>query len=95
MHFPEDKRNFMVANIYKGSRDGWKKENFGQYVYNQGPIIILVSTTLGGICGGFTSINIFPGEGFKKDNEAFVFNLKEKFSPVNFDNAIFMRNNGF
>ena len=85
----------MIANIYKGSRDGWRKEIFAQSVNNQGPLIILVKTTLGAICGGFTSLNMFAADGFRKDNEAFVFNLNEKFSPNNFDNSIFHRNNGF
>ena len=43
-YFPADKRNKMIVNIYKGSRDGWSKEVFGQKVFNQGPTLILLKT---------------------------------------------------
>ena len=43
-YFPADKRNLLVLNIYKGSRDGWSKEVFAQKVFNQGPNLILVKT---------------------------------------------------
>jgi hypothetical protein len=39
---------------------------------------------------------MFAGDGgFTKDDEAFVFNLNEKFLPSSFENAMFHRNNGF
>ena len=68
-------RNLLVENIYKGSRDGWSKEDFGRRVFNQGPTIILVKTKLGAICGGFTSKSWIAGEEYVNDNAAFIFNL--------------------
>jgi hypothetical protein len=65
----------LVENIYKGSRDGWSKEVFGQRVFNQGPAIILVKTKLGAICGGFTSKSLGGGYVATNDNAAFIFNL--------------------
>ena len=95
-YFPADKRNLLVENIYKGSRDGWSKEAFGQKVFNQGPTIVLVRTKLGAICGGFTSKS-WAGSGgaYANDNAAFVFNLNEKFIPCNYDKAIYLLNSGF
>jgi TLD len=52
--FPADKRNLLVFNIYRGSRDGWRKEEFAQKVLNQGPTLILVNTKKGVVSGGFT-----------------------------------------
>ncbi len=53
-----DKRNFTVSRIYIGIRDGWSLERFRDQVVNQGPIIILVKTKTGAICGGYTSIGL-------------------------------------
>jgi hypothetical protein len=55
--FPEAKRNLKLQNIYNGSRDGWAKEIYIQRVFNQGPTLIVLKTTLGAICGGYTSKN--------------------------------------
>jgi hypothetical protein len=84
----------LVTNIFKGSRDGWSKVVFGLKVFNQGPTIVLVKTKLGAICGGFASKSWASGS-YSNDNAAFVFNLNEKFIPSNYDNAIYLQNNGF
>jgi hypothetical protein len=85
----------LVENIYKGSRDGWSKEAFGQKVFNQGPTIVLVRTKLGAICGGFTSKGFAASGYYTNDNAAFVFNLNEKFIPSNYDKAYYNRDDGF
>jgi hypothetical protein len=56
-YFPESKRNFKIENIYNGSRDGWGIGIFKQKVFNKGPTIIILKTTEGAICGGYTSKN--------------------------------------
>jgi hypothetical protein len=62
----------------------------------QGPIIILVKTKLGAICGGFRSKYLYGGYGTSaKDDSAFVFNLNEKFIPSNNNSAIIDSNHGF
>jgi hypothetical protein len=81
----------LVANIYKGSRDGWSKESFGKKVFNQGPTIVLVRTKLGAICGGFTVKSWAASPAWTNDNAAFVFNLNEKFIPSNYDKAIYLQ----
>ena len=94
-YFPAEKQNLLVLNIYKGSRDGWSKEVFGQKVFNQGPTLILVKTKKGVICGGFTSKSWAASGGYTNDNAAFVFNLNDKFTPTSYDNAIYLVNDGF
>jgi hypothetical protein len=54
-YFPEDRRNFKVQNIYKGSRDGWEFDIFAKNVFEKGPIIMILKTTKGAICGGYTT----------------------------------------
>ena len=56
-HFPIDKRNFTLLNIYKATRDGWDSTIFAQKVYNMGPTLILLKTTRNAICGGFTALD--------------------------------------
>lgn len=54
-YFPEELINFKIENIYNGSRDGWTVEKFRKNVFNQGPTLILLKTTEGAVCGGYTS----------------------------------------
>jgi hypothetical protein len=85
----------LVTNIYKGTRDGWSKEVFGQKIFCQGPTIVLVKTKSGAICGGFASKGFAASGEYTNDNAAFVFNLNEKFIPCNYDKAINLRYDGF
>jgi hypothetical protein len=94
-HFPAGKRNFRLLNIFKGSRDGWTKEIFIDKVFNKGPTLILLKTTKNAICGGFTTLNWENSTGWRRDTEAFVFNVDTKFTPNNYDNAIVTQTNGF
>ncbi len=94
-HFPVGKRNFRLVNIFKGTRDGWTKEIFEQKVYKKGATLILLKTTKNAICGGFTSIKWESGGGYKRDTEAFVFNVDTKYTPNNYDKAIYMLDYGF
>jgi hypothetical protein len=56
-YFPQEKRNFNIKNIYNGSRDGWEIAKFKEKVFNQGPTLIILKTTNGAVCGGYTSKN--------------------------------------
>jgi len=94
-HFPVGKRNFRLANIYKGSRDGWTKEKFIEKVFNKGATLILLKTTKNAICGGFTTVSWDGSDGYKRDTEAFVFNVDHKYTPNNFDYAVYMHSDGF
>ncbi len=94
-HFPPGKRNFRFLNIFKGSRDGWTKEIFAEKVFNKGATLILLKTTKNSICGGFTTLNWDKSNVWKRDTEAFVFNIDTKFTPNNYDKSISTVTNGF
>ena len=95
--FPADKRQFVVRNIYKGSRDGWETEKFTSRVFNKGPSLIVVKATTGRICGGYTSKHWKESRVYIRDDDAFVFSLHNntKYTPSNYDNAIGTRYKGF
>lgn len=61
--------------MYIASKDGWDLHNFREKVFNKGgPTLIILKTTQGAICGGYTSKE-FDGSGkYTEDNDAFVFN---------------------
>jgi hypothetical protein len=88
-YFPEDKRNFKIKQIYNALRDRDTIDTFKEKVFNQGPTLIILKTTKGEICGGYTSKN-WDGQGkLTKDDDAFLFNMTQKFAPNNSDKAIF------
>jgi hypothetical protein len=94
-YFPESKRNFKVENIYNDSRDGWETRVFKEKVFNKGPTLIILKTSEGAICGGYTSKNWDGSEMYTDDIDAFVFNMTNKYIPNNKQNAIYNWNNGF
>ena len=66
-----------------------------QKVLNQGPTLIILKTTQGAICGGYTSKN-WDGIGkYTDDIDAFVFNMTQKYIPNNHHNAIYTWSSGF
>ena len=84
--FPEGKQKFGIQNIYLGSRDGMEIEKFSSLVYYKGPTLIIVRTTSGRICGGYTSKNWDAGRNKPVvDTNAFVFSVdtNTKYLPTN------------
>ena len=79
-YFPDGKRTFVVACIYRGSRDGWSKEIFNARVWGQGANLILVKTKQGAIIGGFTTKSWGPGSAYVVDDAAFIFNMNQRFN---------------
>jgi hypothetical protein len=94
-YFPDAKRNFKLQDIYNGSRDGWETAIYIQKVFNQGPTLIVLKTTEGAICGGYTSKNWDGSDKFTDDIDAFVFNMTHKYIPNNSERTIFTWHNGF
>jgi hypothetical protein len=64
-------------------------------VFNQGPTIIVLKTTEGAICGGYTSKNWDGSNNRTDDIDAFVFNMTHKYIPNNSQGAIVPRSHGF
>ncbi len=88
-YFPQSKRNFKVESIYNGSRDGWESAVFIQKVFNKGPTLIILKTTKGAICGGYTSNNWDGSSHWTEDIYSFVFNMKQRYSCNKITHAIF------
>ena len=77
---------------YRGSKDGWKSEDFHQRCDNKGPSISLFRMKDGDCIGGFT-VNSWSSPDFwecKSDKRAFLFNLtkQRQFTCKNFVHAI-------
>ena len=54
---------------------------------------MIIKTSLGAICGGYTSQNWIDEYGFVEDNNAFVFNLSQKYTPNDHKKALRMYSN--
>jgi hypothetical protein len=87
-YFPESKRNFKIENIYNASRDGWGTKKYTERVFNKGPTLIILKTSEGFICGGYTSKNWDCSNKWTDDIDAFVFNMTHKYIPNNRQKAI-------
>ena len=94
-YFPEPKRNFKVEDIYNGSRDGWHYTKFTKRVFEKGPILIILKTSEGAICGGYTSKNWESSHKFTDDIDAFVFNMTQRYNCNNTQEAIVAQPYGF
>jgi hypothetical protein len=93
--FTELKRNFKVENIYNNLRDGSEIAVFREKVFEKGPTLIILKTTEGAICGGYTSKNWVDINKWTEDNDGFVFNMTQKYICNNTKEAIYTCNNGF
>ena len=93
-YFPEGKKNFTFVKIYDPQLQGWRLKDFNQRVFNQGATLIILQTSEGKICGGFTTKTWGNYDGYLSDSDAFVFNIDNKYTPSNNDKAIYALNNG-
>jgi hypothetical protein len=57
--------------------------------------LIVLKTTQGAICGGYTSKNWDDNNNYTDDIDAFVFNMTHKYIPNDRQNAIYTRSDGF
>ena len=63
--------------LYRASRDGWLLKDFHSKCDRKGATIVLVKTTKGRLCGGYTTIPWQNPKGWAVvvDAEAFVFSI--------------------
>ena len=95
-YFPQNQRNFKIKSIYQGSKDGWALDKFIEKVVNKGPTLLIVKTTTGAICGGYTSKGWVESEGKHfEDTDAFVFNMSQKYTQNNSSTAMYTSSNSF
>ncbi len=64
-------------------------------MFNKGPTLIILKTNQGAICGGFTSKNWDGSNKWTEDNDAFVFNMTQRYNCNNISKAIDPPKNGF
>ena len=55
---------------------------------------MIIKTSQGAICGGYTSHNWIEQYGFVEDNDSFVFNLSQKYTPNDHKKALRIYSNG-
>lgn len=55
---------------------------------------MIIKTSLGAICGGYTSQNWIEQYGFVEDNDAFVFTLSQKYTPNDHKKALKIYSDG-
>ena len=58
---PDLKPTTVIKLLYRGSRDGWKAEDFHKLCDNQGPTVTLVKSSAGRVSGGFTTVSWTSG----------------------------------
>jgi hypothetical protein len=58
-------------------------------VFNQGPTLIILKTTEGAVCGGYTSKNWDISNKYTDDIDAFVFNMTQRYNCNNTQYAIY------
>jgi TLD len=79
-YFPKRQRNFTFLKIYDGDTHGWRIKDFKERVSNQGATLIILKTYEDKICGGFTTKSWGNDNKDEKDKDAFVFNMKNKYT---------------
>ena len=94
-YFPYAKRNFKISLLYSAQKDGWTVKEFKERVFDKGSTLIILKTSKGAICGGYTSKDWNGSGSYTNDLDAFVFNMNTKFIPINYDQAILTYSDGF
>ncbi len=87
-YFPERLQNFTFVKIYDPRFHGWKLKDYMERVRNQGATLIILKTYEKKICGGFTNKSWGKEGDWKRDKDAFVFNLENKYTPEIYKEAI-------
>jgi hypothetical protein len=64
-------------------------------VFKKGPTLIILRTSEGAICGGYTSKNWDGSDKWTDDIDAFVFNMTHKYRPNDSQMAIYTETHGF
>lgn len=73
----EEKKKFDFKMIFQSFKDGDSKNIFHQLCDNKSPTLTIIKTKENVIFGGFTTISL-NGEGKRKDDKAFCFNVTNK-----------------
>ena len=80
-----------VQLLFRATRDGWNATDFSRLCHNKGPTFVLVRSSAGKICGGYTTVSWQPGNGEGlRDDSAVLFSVdsRQKFPCLNKDQAV-------
>ena len=72
------KAKIKLTILYQMSQDGDSISNLYSQISNKSPTLILLKTSAGFRCGGYTTVTWENTGKYKKDNLAFLFSLKKK-----------------
>ena len=70
--------NYTLKLIFKGSRDGFKSDDFHRMCEDKPNTLSVVESEHGSIFGGFTSLAWRQDAGWKPDEKAWIFSLTHK-----------------
>jgi hypothetical protein len=79
--------------VYRGTRDGFKGEDFHKKIGGKGFLLMIFKTTLGKVFGGYTQVAWPIDTKDLKDDNAFMYSIthKEKY-PIKKDHSRAIRN---
>ena len=64
--------------LYRASQDGWEASEFHDKCDGKGATLVVIKTSTGQVCGGYTSVAWSKNTGFKSDSSAAVFSVDNK-----------------
>ena len=84
--------SYKLKLIYSMTRDGRTSTDIRNKIIGHSNLLVLIKTNRNKIFGGYTSIEIDDGIGFRKDEHAFLFSidLNEKFEVIETEEAMFL-----
>ena len=80
-----------IKLIHRGTRDGGAPADFHRNCDNKGPTIILAKSSVGRVCGGYTSVSWASEGGHKRDKNSVLFSVDSslKFACSNSTHAVY------
>lgn len=75
---PSIRHSSQVSLIYRSSRDGWRTVDFHHFCDNVGPTVLLLKTSKGKVCGGYTFVSWTSSGTFASDERAFLFSVSNE-----------------
>ena len=73
-----DSSSITFKLLFRGTKHGFDSNSFYNHIIFKKNTLTLVRTSLGKVCGGFTTQNWHVVGGFKKDDNAFLFSVDRK-----------------
>lgn len=79
--------NVKLSLLYRGTRDGFKKDDIERKCYDKGKTLIIIKSDTASLFGGYTPISWNNKGGSRKhDGSSFLFSVRDDDSIVKLDN---------